>query len=108
ESFVVQPEKVQHGRMQIGDAATVHRRAVAEVVGGAVDLAALDTAPREPDAEAVGMVIAAVRSLGAGRAAEFAAPEDERGVQQAALRQIGEQAGDWEIGLRAALPRLGG
>ena len=80
--LVVQAEQVQHRRVQVGDAACGRRGAVAEVVGRAVGLAALDAAAGQPDAEAVGVVVAAVAALRAGRAAELAAPEDQRLVEQ--------------------------
>ena len=108
EPRVVEAELVQHRRVQVGDAAPIDGGAVAEVVGGAVNLATLDAAAGQPDAEAVGMVIAAVAVLGARRAAELAAPEDERRVEQAALRQVGQQAGGGQIGLLAAGARLRG
>src|SRR5439155_21571832 len=89
-------------------AAPVHRSPVAEVVGGAVGLPAADAAARQPDAEAVGVVVAAVLALGARRAAELAAPEYQRAVQQAAPLQVGPQPGDRPVGLQAAVARAGG
>src|ERR1043166_5500339 len=71
-------------------------------------LAALDAAAGEPDAEAVRMMIAAVAILGAGRAAKFAAPEDERRVEQAALGEVGQQARDRQVGLIATTLRASG
>src|SRR5713226_5690096 len=65
-------------------------------------LAPLDAAAGKPDAEAVGMMITAVATLRTRRPAELAAPEDERRIEQAALGEIGEQAGDGEVGLVAA------
>ena len=62
--------------------------------------AALDAAAGQPHREAVGVVVAA-RALGVlgGRlAAELAAPDDQRLVQQAAALQVLEQAGDRLVG----------
>ena len=63
---------------------------VAEVVGFAERHARLDAAAGQPDGEAARMMVAAVvgrreLALAVDRAAEFAAPDDQRVVQQAAL-----------------------
>ena len=78
----------------------------AELVGGAVDDAALDAAAGQPGAEALRMMVAAV-ALGAGRAAELGAPDDERVVEQAALLEVLEQAGDRQVDLRRELAVVG-
>ena len=68
---------------------------MAELVGRAVGEAGLDAAAGEPDGEAAGVVVAAGAVLfGVGRAAELAAPPDERVFEQAAPLEVGEQAGD--------------
>ena len=76
----------------------------AEFVGGAVDVAAFDAAAGQPHGEAVVIVVAAVdlagiraglRQFDGGRAAEFAAPDDERVLEHAALLEILEQARRW-------------
>src|SRR3712207_8006198 len=46
------------------------------------------------DGEAERVVVAAVGALREGRAAELAAPDDERLVEQAAALEVLEQAGD--------------
>ena len=56
----------------------------AEFVGGAVSDAALEAAAGHQHGEAVGIVIAAVAAFGNRRAAEFAAPDHQGFVQQAA------------------------
>ena len=66
-----------------------------------MDDAALDAAAGQPDGEAERMMVAAVGAFGAGRAAELGGPDDERLVEQAALLQILQQAGDRLIDLRA-------
>ena len=58
----------------------------------------LDAAAGEPHGEAVRIVIAAVAALRHGEAAEFGAPDDEGGIEQAALLEVGEKAGDREVG----------
>src|SRR5439155_4183341 len=50
------------------------------------------------DREAEIVMVAALTALSLGRAAEFAAPEDERRVEQTALFEVGQQRGDRLIG----------
>ena len=68
--------------------------AEAELVGGAVGHAALEAAAGQPDGEAPVVVVAAIAALRCRRAAELAAPEDERLIEQAALFQVLQQGGD--------------
>src|SRR6185295_14830720 len=73
------------------------RGAKSDGVGGADDLAAFDAAAGHPDAEAVWIVVAAVGAFAHGHAAEFAAPNDKGGVEEAAGFEVGEKSGDGEI-----------
>src|SRR5687767_1893538 len=53
------------------------------------------SAAGEPNGEAAGIVVAAGAVLfGVGGAAEFAAPPDQRILQQASLFEVGEETGD--------------
>ena len=68
---------------------------MAELVGGAVGEAGLDAAAGQPHREAAGVVVAAgAVLLGVRRAAELAAPPDQRVFEQAALLEVGQQPGD--------------
>ena len=60
-----------------------------------------DAAAGQPHGEAVGVVVAAVRPLGGRRAAELAAPDHQRVVEQAARLQVVQQAGDRLVGRQA-------
>ena len=64
---------------------------VAEVVGRAVDVAALEAAAGQPEGEAVAVVVAAVGPLRDRQPAELARPEDDRRVEQPALLQVADQ-----------------
>ncbi len=70
-----------------------------EIVGRAVSDARLDAAAGHPHRERLRMMVAAEAAAEAGlafdhrRAAEFAAPDHERVVEQAALLQILHQGG---------------
>jgi hypothetical protein len=94
---VVETQQVQDRGVQVVDVDRILHSAEAELVGGAVDLSALDAAAGHPDREAVGVVIASVDlpalriQLDRGRAPELATPENQRLVEEAALRQILEE-----------------
>ena len=81
----------------------------AEVVGGAVDRAALDAAAGQPDGEAVVVVVAAELRLAVAveldgrRPAELAAPDDQRVVEHPALLEVGQQGGDRPVDLAGQL-----
>src|SRR5262245_24807352 len=73
----------------------VRDRRGAELIGGAVNQAALHAAAGEDEGEGLCIVVAAgtiaAVAIPGGLPAEFAAPNDERRVEQAALLEIGEQ-----------------
>ena len=90
QPLVVDAEQVQHRGVQVVDVDDVLDGVVAELVGRAVGDAALDAAAGQPDREALDVVVAAV-ALGHRRAAELAAPDDQRVVEHAALLQVLDQ-----------------
>src|SRR5438132_127125 len=99
---------MQDGGVPIGDADFVFNGGEANVVGGAVGDAALDAAAGHPDGEAVRAVAAAVVAdfqVGCQfvdrQPAKFAAPENERFVQETTLTQIVQQRGRRFVGLLA-------
>ena len=81
---------------------------VADLVGRAVADAALDAAAGHPDGEAVRIVVAAglLACLRDRQPAELAAPDHQRLVEQAALVEVRQQAGDRLVGLAGELPWL--
>ena len=86
---------------------------VAEVVGLAVGDARLDAAAGQPDGEAARMMVAAVvvggqRALAVDGAAELAAPDDQRVVEQAALLQVRDQRGGGLVDVAALAGDLRG
>src|SRR4051794_41496652 len=72
EAGVVESEEVEHGGMEIMDVVLVLDRLVAVFIRLAVDRAPLDAAAGQPERKAERIVVAAVGSLGEGRAAELA------------------------------------
>ena len=91
-------EEVQDGGVEIVNADGLFLGFVAELVGGADDLAAADFGSGHPDGHGTGVVVTAKASLGDGHAAEFAVPDDEGIVEHAAGFEIGEQPGDGGVG----------
>ena len=102
QSCMVDAEQVQNCCMNIVDRNGVDGGFPADFVGCAVAGAALDSAAGYPNAEAVWVVVAAFAFFAHGHAAEFAAPDDQRAVEQAALLEVGQQAGDRHVGFLAA------
>ena len=99
EALVVDAELVEDGGPEVVDGGDVGEGAVAEFVGGTVGDAAFDAGAGEPEAEAVGVVVAAVGALGEGGATEFAGEDDEGFFEEAAVVEIGEEGGDGLIDL---------
>ena len=93
QTFVVQPEEVQDGRVQVVDVHLVFRGVVAVVVGGSVAEPALYAAAGHPHGEAFRVVVSPIAILGSGRAAEFSSPDYKRVVQHAARFQVLQQTG---------------
>ena len=98
--------------MQVVDVDAVLDGLEAELVGRAVDVAAAHAAAGQPHGEAVVVVVAAVDLARVGawlgqldrrRAAELAAPDHERFVEQAALLQVGQQGADRLVALAGQL-----
>src|SRR5262249_15733761 len=87
EALMVDAQKVQQGGVQVVDVDGILDGVIAEFVGAAVGDAALDAAAGQDHGEGTHVVVAAqVQALAAlrhGRAAELAAPDDQRVVQHA-------------------------
>src|SRR5678815_4617292 len=61
-----------------------------------------DSRARQPDGEAVGVMVAPFCSLGIGGPAELAPPDHQSGFEQSPRSQIGEERSRWLIGVEAA------
>ena len=87
EAFVVEAHQVQQRGVEIVDVDSVLDGSIAEVIRAAVGQAPFDAAAREPDGEAVMIVIAASGvaaadgNLDSGSPSEFAAAQHERFVE---------------------------
>src|SRR5437868_3996320 len=100
ELLVIQPEQVQTRGMQIGNGGSLLDRGVTELVGRAANGSAFNAAAGEPHRETFRSMIATNRSLVRRQPAKFAAPNDERAVEQSAAFQIGEQTINGPVGFR--------
>ena len=92
QTLVVQAEQVQDRRVQVVEVDLVLDRVVAVVVGRAVRRPGFTPPPASHMVNASRIVVAAVGALRSRRAAELAAPDDERVLQQAARLQIVQAA----------------
>src|SRR5438445_2303114 len=91
---MVDAHEMKNGSVQVVDMHLFFYGIPAEFVGGAVDHAAFHAAPGEPHREAVRVMIAAVALLRDRAAAELAAPEHERVVEQPAGPKVLKQGRD--------------
>src|SRR5262249_15551728 len=76
-------------------------RAVSVLVRRADDSSALDPAASQPDAEAVTVVIAPVHALRDRQAPEFAMPDDQGRIEEAAPLEVLDQPGYGLVGFGA-------
>src|SRR5687767_13069745 len=94
--------------MQIVQVHRIFRRPETELICGAEDPAALDPAAGHPYRKAVRVMVASIRAARTAvrcwAAPEFAAPNHERRVQQAAGLQVSKQTGYRLVGFGG--PRL--
>ena len=102
QARMVDTEQVQHRGVKVVDVHRILDDIEAEVVGFAVCHSALNPTPGHPDRKGPRMVVAPVGLLGEpalteDRAAELAAPYDQRIVQHAAVFQILDQRRLWLV-----------
>src|SRR5437762_13298515 len=98
---------MQDGGMEIVDVNLVLNRVKAKLVGLAIDHAWTNATTGHPDGVTVRMMIAAQLigfqiTLHHGSAPELAAPDDQRGVEQAALLKVAQQRDAGLVSLQAA------
>src|SRR5204863_3937122 len=98
EFSMVEAEGAQEGSVKVVNAHNVMDGAVTEIVGGAMDVAALEAAASQPKGEPVAVVVAAIFALGDGQAAEFTGPEDDGVVEETALFEIEDEGGAGLVG----------
>src|SRR5262245_21431788 len=92
QAFVVEAELVQDRGVEIRNFDNVFDRTVANVVRGAVDVAGLEAAAGQDQAEGVAIVISTGAVLRYREPAELAAPNDDGLIQKAARLQVLDQS----------------
>ena len=95
--LVIQTQQVQERGVQVVDVDFVLGGAQAHGIGRAIRQAPFDACPGQPETVAPGIVIAPFALFAHRHSPEFAAPDDQRVVEQTAAAQIAQQAGDWFI-----------
>ena len=95
KAFVVEAELVEEGGVQVADVDGMFDGAEAEFVGDAERDAGFEAAAGHPHGEGVDVMVAAGRfpRFAHRRAAELAAPEHDRRVEQSAATEILHQCG---------------
>src|SRR5579871_3244783 len=97
--FMIQAQQMQQRRLEIVDVDRIFNDVESQIVGFTIDEAGFDSSARQPHGERLRVVVAAQaateRGIGLNHwgTTEFAAPDDERFVQQAALLQVFDQGG---------------
>ena len=98
ELFMIQPQQVQHGRMQIMDVHSIFDCIPSPFVSRAVGQTASDTTASQPHCKTKWVMIAAVFSLSRWCPPKLTAPNDKRLIKETAGFKIGQQSGDRLIG----------
>ena len=103
---VIDPQQVEDRGVQVEDLDRVLDDVVREVVGLAQGHAGLDSGAGHPDGEAARVMVSPVvrrgeLALRIDRAAEFAAPDDQRVIQKSALLQVDDQRRRRHVGVVA-------
>ena len=86
----VEAELLQHRGVQVGDVVPILDSVEAKLVRRAMHNATLNAAATKANGKSVRMMIAAVGTLRAGRAAEFGGEDHKRFVKHSALLQIAQ------------------
>ncbi len=101
---MVDSQEVEEGGVEIADVDDVLHRVVAEFVGLTIAEAGFDAASGHPHGESFDVVVTTGSAfpLKHGRAAKFAAPDDEGVFEKAALFEVGEERPGRFVGVACA------
>ena len=94
QGFVLHPEQVHHGGVQVVDLERIFNRVVAKIIRRALDRPWFGSAARHPDGEAMWVVIASVVALGKRGASKLSGKDHQGLVQQPPDFQIFQQCGN--------------
>src|SRR5262245_21333374 len=90
---MIDPEKMEHDRVEVMYAHRILLRSIAQLVSSAVGNSGFDSSGGKDKREGFDVMVAAVAPLRHRRPAELAAPDYERVVQHSALLQVRDQSG---------------
>ena len=101
QSFVIDAEQVQDGRVQVVDADSIDHGLEADFIRLTMVDAAANAGAGEPGGERVRIVVAARLGvfLRQRQPTEFTSPDDQRRIEKSAALQVRQEPGDWRIGL---------
>lgn len=89
QGFMVQTKEMEDGCVKVVDGKNVFHSFASEFIGAAVTHPAFHPGPGEPAGEAIGIMIAALRTfLKHGHATEFGAPNDQGIFEQTSLLEV--------------------
>ena len=109
ETVGIEADLMKDGRLEVADSDRVLGNVIAYVIGLSVDTR-LDARSRHPHGKGVGMMISTVETflqfipnvvLHHRGTSEFATPDNQRFLKQAALFEVGDQAGNGTVDLLA-------
>src|SRR6516225_9796733 len=104
---MVETKLLQESCVEVRDADRVFDRLVTEIVGRAMDVPGLETAAGQPKAEGIAVVVASFAPLRHGQPAEFAGPQNQRAIQEAATLEVLDEPSCGQVGHTANLFDLG-
>jgi hypothetical protein len=93
QGFVVEPEQMQNGGVEVVHADGVLDRTMTKGIGGPIAEGGADPGSSQEDGEALGVVVAAARALLKGRHAPEFGDEGDQGIgEQSTLFQVADQS----------------
>ena len=98
---MVETHEVQQGCVQVVEVHAVVDRLNPVLISGAIAHAALYSSTSQPEAEAGGIVVAAIGFLNMRRASELTTPHHQCVLQETAFLQVREQGSQRLVGLAA-------
>jgi len=112
--LVIDAQQVQDGGLKVMNVDFVVHGVEADIVGGSMGDARLDSASSHPGSKGVGVMVTAPAfavlhvTLKEGGAAEFTAPDDKGLIEHAALFEITDETGTGLVGVLTLSVKLGG
>ena len=103
ESLMVEAHQMKNGGMPVMNMNTTIHRLGPVFIGRSMFDSTLDPATGHPHREPLGVVIPPIVVLSIRRTTEFSAAQNEGVFKHATLFEIGEQAGDRSVDLRATV-----